>query len=178
MPAPQRLELDLLPVGGRRAPHEPEAAGFRAVVQDLDAAVGGQPGEVGELGRVGVQHRGGTRSQQLAEQPPLGGVVGLRAAVVIEMVAADVGERGGGEDEFELSEDECDTVFYTGGTIDLGEAAAETLALGLDPYPRSPNAAAALREAGVISEDEAKAQAEASGPFGGLAALRDKLGKG
>ncbi|MBB5711957.1 YceD family protein [Sphingomonas xinjiangensis] len=81
----------------------------------------------------------------------------------------------GGEDELELSEDECDTVFFTGGTIDLGEAAAETLALGLDPYPRSPNAAAVLREAGVISEDEAKALAQSSGPFGGLAALKDKL---
>ena len=52
-------------------------------------------------------------------------------------------------DEIELSEDDCDTVFYTGGAIDLGEAAAETLALALDPFPRSPGAAAALREAGV-----------------------------
>lgn len=82
-----------------------------------------------------------------------------------------------GDDELELSEGECDTVFYTGGSIDLGEATAETLALGLDAYPRSPNAAAALREAGVISEEEAKQQAQAAGPFGGLAALKDKLGK-
>ena len=82
-----------------------------------------------------------------------------------------------GDDESELSADECDTVFYTGGTIDLGEAAAETLALGLDPYPRSPNAAAALREAGVISEEEAKRRAAEAGPFGGLSALKDKLGK-
>lgn len=82
-----------------------------------------------------------------------------------------------GEDEHELSGDELDTIFYTGGTVDLGEAAAETLALGLDPYPRSLNAAAVLREAGVISEEEARKKAEASGPFGGLAALKDKLGK-
>lgn len=82
-----------------------------------------------------------------------------------------------GDDELELSEDECDTVFYTGGTIDVGEAAAETLALGLDPYPRSPNAAGALREAGVISEEEAKQLAQEAGPFGGLAALKDKLDK-
>lgn len=71
-------------------------------------------------------------------------------------------------DEHELSEDECDTVFYSGSAIDLGEAAAETLALALDPYPRSPNAAATLRAAGVISEEEA-------GPFGALAGLKDKL---
>lgn len=74
-------------------------------------------------------------------------------------------------DEVELSEADCDTVFYTGGAIDLGEAAAETLALALDPFPRGPRAGDALREAGVLSEDEA-------GPFGALAGLRDKLGKG
>lgn len=84
----------------------------------------------------------------------------------------------GTEEEMELSEDECDTVFYTGGAIDLGEAAAETLALALDPFPRSPNAEAALKEAGVLSEEEAKRLAEESGPFGGLAGLRDRLGKG
>lgn len=76
----------------------------------------------------------------------------------------------GSDDEVELSEDECDTVFFTGGTIDLGEAAAETLALALDPYPRSPRAAQVLKDAGVVSEEEA-------GPFGALAALKDKLGK-
>lgn len=73
------------------------------------------------------------------------------------------------DDEVELAEDDCDIVFYEGGAIDLGEAAAQTLALALDPYPRSAGAAAALREAGVIGEGEA-------GPFGGLAALKGKLG--
>lgn len=73
-------------------------------------------------------------------------------------------------DEVELSEAECDTVFFTGGTIDLGEAAAETLALALDPFPRSPAAAEALKDAGVMSEEEA-------GPFGALAGLKDKLEK-
>lgn len=71
--------------------------------------------------------------------------------------------------EVELDEDDCDTVFYQGGAIDLGEAAAETFALALDPYPRSPGAAAALRDAGVLGEGEA-------GPFGGLAAFKAKLG--
>jgi uncharacterized metal-binding protein YceD (DUF177 family) len=80
-------------------------------------------------------------------------------------------------DEIELSEDECDTMFFAGSAIDLGEAAAETLALALDPFPRSPAATEALRAAGVLSEDEAKAlrEAEAS-PFGALAALKGKLG--
>ncbi len=57
-------------------------------------------------------------------------------------------------DEVELSDDALDTVAIEGGTIDLGEAAADTLALSIDPFPRGPNAAAALAAAGVISEDE------------------------
>ena len=72
------------------------------------------------------------------------------------------------EDEIELSEEEMDVVFYDGASIDLGEAVAETLSLSIDPYPRAPDADAALRDAGVKSEGEA-------GPFGALAALRDKL---
>lgn len=74
-------------------------------------------------------------------------------------------------DDVELAEEDMDTVFYTGSALDLGEAAAETLALALDPFPRSPNAAAVLREAGVISEEEAV-------PLSPLAAaLKGKLGK-
>lgn len=76
-------------------------------------------------------------------------------------------EPGDAGDEVELSEDECDTVFYTGSAIDLGEAAAETLALALDPFPRAPGAAAALREAGVLSEDD-----NPTGPFAALAKLK------
>jgi uncharacterized metal-binding protein YceD (DUF177 family) len=77
----------------------------------------------------------------------------------------------GGDEEFELAADELDTLFHDGQAIDLGAAIADSLALGLDPYPRSPNAEAALREAGVISEEEA-------GPFAALAALKEKLGRG
>jgi uncharacterized metal-binding protein YceD (DUF177 family) len=74
-------------------------------------------------------------------------------------------------DEIELDDGAIDTIEIEDGTIDLGEAAAETLALALDPYPRSPAAEAALREAGVKREDEVENAA-----FGGLAALRDRLG--
>jgi len=76
----------------------------------------------------------------------------------------------GPDEEIELSESECDVVFYAGGAVDVGEAVAETLSLGLDPWPRAPGADAALKEAGVKSEAEA-------GPFAALAGLRDKLKK-
>lgn len=54
-----------------------------------------------------------------------------------------------------------DQIPYSGGVIDLGEAAAEQLALALDPYPRKPGAA----ELGSGPDEE-------TGPFAKLAALR------
>ncbi|HEY6049171.1 MAG TPA: DUF177 domain-containing protein, partial [Sphingomicrobium sp.] len=59
------------------------------------------------------------------------------------------------DEEIELGAGDCDVVFYDGATIDLGSAIADTLALSLDPYPRSAAADAALKEAGVMSEVEA-----------------------
>ncbi|MFL6759844.1 YceD family protein [Sphingomonas sp.] len=72
---------------------------------------------------------------------------------------------GATEDEIELGEADCDTVFYDGAAIDLGTAIADTLALSLDPYPRSAGAEASLKEAGVLTEEQA-------GPFAVLAKLR------
>jgi uncharacterized metal-binding protein YceD (DUF177 family) len=71
-------------------------------------------------------------------------------------------------EELELSPEECDTMFFEGSAIDLGEAAAETLALALDPFPRAPNADDILREAGVLREEEVQ-------PFSAFAVLKDKL---
>jgi uncharacterized metal-binding protein YceD (DUF177 family) len=69
------------------------------------------------------------------------------------------------DEEIELGEADCDTVFYDGAVIDLGSAIADTLALSLDPYPRSAGADAALKEAGVLTEEQAN-------PFAVLAKLR------
>ena len=92
------------------------------------------------------------------------------AARIDEPVALRFVEPVAVGEEIELSDEALDTVDIEDGAIDLGEAAAETMALALDPYPRSPAAAAALKAAGVKSEEEV-----ASAAFGGLAALRDKL---
>ena len=54
-----------------------------------------------------------------------------------------------------------DEIGYHGATIDLGEAAAEQLALALDPYPRKPGAE--LPEAAVQEPDP---------PFAALARFR------
>jgi uncharacterized metal-binding protein YceD (DUF177 family) len=69
------------------------------------------------------------------------------------------------DEEIELGESDCDTVFHDGSAIDLGTAIADTLALSLDPYPRSAGADAALKEAGVLTEEQAS-------PFAVLAKLR------
>ena len=90
-------------------------------------------------------------------------------ARVDEPVSLRFVEDDAADEEVELSADALDTMPIEGGAIDLGEAAAETMALALDPFPRSPAAATALREAGVLAEDEA-------GPFGALAELKVKLG--
>lgn len=72
---------------------------------------------------------------------------------------------GRSDEEVELGSSECDVVFHDGSTIDLGSAIADTLALSLDPYPRSAGAEAALKEAGVLTETEAS-------PFAVLAKLK------
>lgn len=93
------------------------------------------------------------------------------SATVDEPVALRfVPEDEAGQDEVELGDSDIDVIPYDGGAIDLGEVAAETMALALDPFPRGPNAEAKLKEAGVLSEEQA-------GPFGALAALKDKLAK-
>jgi len=69
------------------------------------------------------------------------------------------------DEEVELGQGDLDVVFHDGASIDLGGALADTLALSLDPYPRSAGADAALKEAGVLSEEQAS-------PFAVLAKLR------
>ncbi|MEO7277278.1 MAG: DUF177 domain-containing protein [Sphingomicrobium sp.] len=106
----------------------------------------------------------------------LAAALAQRCVITDEPVAAHVDEpftlefrpepeARGPEDEIELGQNELDTIFYDGAIIDLGAAVADTLALSLDPFPRSAGADAALKEAGVMSEAEAS-------PFAVLAALR------
>jgi uncharacterized metal-binding protein YceD (DUF177 family) len=82
-----------------------------------------------------------------------------------ELIFMPEPQSGGPEEEIELGETDCDVVFYEGALIDLGAAVADTLALSLDPYPRSAGADAALKEAGVLTEAEAS-------PFAALAKLK------
>lgn len=94
--------------------------------------------------------------------------VAARVAAPFEIVFRPPPPAGLPDEEVELDANALDVVFYEGGSIDLGEAVAETLLLNLDPYPRAAGAEEILKAAGVKSEGEA-------GPFGALASLGDKL---
>ena len=100
--------------------------------------------------------------------------VPLRATVDEAVSLRFIAEMGGPtakwEEELELSPDALDTLPIENGAIDLGEAAAETMALALDPFPRAPDADEALAAAGVTGEGPA-------GPFAALAGLKHKLGE-
>ncbi|WP_419807852.1 YceD family protein [Sphingomonas sp.] len=96
-------------------------------------------------------------------------------AVIEEAVTLRFVERIETADDAELSEDALDLLPVEDGAIDLGEAAAATMALALDPFPRSPDADAALAEAGVKDEETARNDGR---PFGGLADLKRKLEEG
>jgi uncharacterized metal-binding protein YceD (DUF177 family) len=73
------------------------------------------------------------------------------------------------EEEIELSEEDCDVMPVEDERIDMGEATAQTLALNLNPYPRSPEADNILKEMGVKGEGE---------EGGALSGLKDMLFKG
>jgi uncharacterized metal-binding protein YceD (DUF177 family) len=66
-----------------------------------------------------------------------------------------------GEESDDVDPEALDEIVYSDGMLDLGEAAAEQLALALDPYPRAPGA-----ELPEIPDDP-EAQ-----PFASLEALR------
>lgn len=99
-----------------------------------------------------------------------GAALSARLDVPFDVVFRDEPPADAPDAGIELSESDCDVVFYRGGAIDLGEVVAETLALAIDPYPRSPDADAVLKELGVLSEGEA-------GPFAVLAGLRKGPGR-
>ena len=69
----------------------------------------------------------------------------------------------------EIDADMADRLPLEAERVDIAEAAAQSLALAIDPFARHPDADAMLAAAGVRSETEAAA---ASGPFAALAGLR------
>lgn len=82
-----------------------------------------------------------------------GDPVPFRLAETVALRLAEAPDGG----EIELAADDLDVEPLAGDIVDLGEIAAQALALGLDPYPRRPGSVP-----GLLSEDEAAA---ARSPF-------------
>lgn len=71
----------------------------------------------------------------------------MRTCVIsLDDFAAEIDERfrirfvPAGQESDDPDPETDDEIGYVGGALDLGEAAAEQLALALDPYPRAPGA--------------------------------------
>ena len=131
---------------------------------------------LGALGRLEAHVKLSKSGPQVRAEGRIAATLDQSCVVTGELVAAHVDQPfallfvpvpdgSSPDEEIELGEEDCDTVFYDGAAIDLGSAIADTLALSIDPYPRSASADAALKEAGVLSEEQAS-------PFAMLARLK------
>ena len=128
------------------------------------------------LGRLEAHVKLSKSGSQIRAEGRIAATLDQSCVVTGELVAAHVDQpfallfvpapdSSSPDEEIELGEEDCDAVFYDGAAIDLGSAIADTLALSIDPYPRSASADAALKEAGVLSEEQAS-------PFAVLARLK------
>ncbi len=125
---------------------------------EADYALSEQDGSIEARGRVRAK----------LAQPCVATGVPVPESIDTDFLLRFVPEGAGAEDaeELEIDSEDCDTIGYDGQMIDMGEAVAETMALAMTPYPRSPDADAYLRDAGVLSEEQAS-------PFAVLQSLKD-----
>ena len=164
------LSAEPIRVDIEAGPEERQALARRFGLAALDAlAAEAELRRAGDCVCAAVQMRARVTQSCVASGEPV--EAGVEEEFHIDFRPLPAGARP--DEEVELGEGELDVIFYEGGAIDLGEAVAQSLLLGLDPYPRSPAAEEALREAGVKSEEEARAE---SSPFAALAALKGKSG--
>lgn len=89
--------------------------------------------------------------------------VAIREPLALRFIPASETHRP--DEEVELDADALDEIEFTGTSIDLGEAVAQSVALAIDPFATGPDADAARR-----LFDEAPAS-----PFAALAALKKNL---
>lgn len=151
----------------------------REVVLDADAAE--RAALAARFGILGIH----ALSAHLALRPETGGTIRVRGKLLAEVEQAcvvtlepvrqqvdatlDLRILAEGETPADEDPESPDEVESEGGTVDLGEAVAEQLALALDPYPRAEGAE--LPEFDPPEEPE-PAPPERPNPFAGLAKLR------
>lgn len=126
---------------------------------DADYSLGEENGAIVARGRV----RAALAQPCVATAMPVPETIDSDFVLRFVVEGADVPD----SDELELDANDCDTIGYDGHVIDMGEAVAETMALAMMPFPRAPDADAYLKEAGVLSEEQAS-------PFAALLGLTGK----
>ena len=87
----------------------------------------------------------------------------------IEEGSADLAPSEDEAIDYELTAEDLDEIEYSGDSVDLGEAVAQTLAIAIDPYAEGPNADEARRKAGIVEEGQ-----QGGALAAGLAALQKK----
>jgi uncharacterized metal-binding protein YceD (DUF177 family) len=80
----------------------------------------------------------------------------------VDVLFVGMAGRPAANEEVELAATDCDLLPLAGRTIDLGELAAETLGLALDPYPHASDAELAEARRHLTSEEDAR---RAANPF-------------
>ncbi|QHL89828.1 DUF177 domain-containing protein [Sphingomonas changnyeongensis] len=133
------------------------------------AAIGRLEAELRLVRRGEAIHADGTASGEAVQHCVVTGdpvPVALDVPIAVRFVAD--APAAGPEEEIELSAEDLDTLPVEDGRIDLGELVAESFALALDPYPRAPNADAALAAATPNGST-------GGGAFAALAALRGRM---
>ena len=89
----EQQKIDALPVAARRAGQETQLCrGSSAKGDHPKTPPAAQTGEAGEFGAVGVEGCHAVPRQQFRKQALLGGAIGRHIAVIIEMVASQIGE--------------------------------------------------------------------------------------
>ena len=162
------VRLDTLGDGGRHIAIEADPAERAALARRFGLLAIDRIEAEAELRRSGEAVLASGRLRAAVTQACIASGEPVEALVDEPFALKFVPDSGSTEEEVELEESDLDVIGFEGSSIDLGEAAAQTLVLALDPFPRAPNADAALREAGVIGEQD-------TGPFAVLKGLKDKL---
>lgn len=164
------VRIDTLGEGDRAIDVEADASERAALATRFGLLSIGALSAEATLRREGEVIHADGRIRALVDQACVATAAAVPATIDEAFSLRFVPEGQGEGAEIELDAEDVDIIDYAGGAIDIGEAVAETLLLSLDPFPRSPDADATLKAAGVLSEDEV-----VTGPFAALKALKDQL---
>ena len=166
----RRVSVDVIGVGGHKTGISADATERAALAKRFGwSAIDSLTANANLLARAGGVDALGTISATIERACVASGEPvreSVEEAFAIHFAREDEAVEVVPDEEIDLNEDDLDIVAFDGAAVDIGEAVAQTLALSVDPFPRSPGAEAQLRAAGVLAEGEV-----GSAAFAGLKGL-------